>query len=440
MNLQDNVLVENILDRTFFQSWKNRNYLKDPYKYGNYSDLELQIDALCDLQCKYCYYTKYSKELYPTEMSKPRIVLENLEMILKWLSKNSFYPKFDLFSGELLYRDLGFQVVDRMLDWHIENQIKGGAVVIPTNFTFILDKDKTNRAEALLEKAKKHDTMLHLSASVDGKYCDVNRPLKNGLVRTDEYYDDLFQFCKKWGFSFHPMVYSEEIDKWIDNFLWFQENFERYGIDWKSLYLLEVRNAEWSKSQLKSFYKFIRFVINWTYKRANIDKEEFPKFAFKHKLFNLFSMFSTTGRGIGCSIQSTMQLRLGDLTTTLCHRNSYKALNLFRFKVEGGEIQGIESINPSLLITMFSAKTTNFPFCETCAIKDLCSSQCLGAMYEVNRDNFIPIPTVCALEHAKIAAVLDELKELNLLESFYEFSVNKRESLKLYDKEWGNKK
>jgi len=439
MNIQDNELVESILERTFFSAWKNQKHLENEYKYGNYSELELQITTACNQNCKYCYYSRYSKDLYPPQINRPKIILHNTDLMLDWLSKNSLYPKISLFSGEIFSTNVGFQVLEKAIDWHISNKIQRGMIVIPTNFTFILDKSKTNDVEYLLNKAVTNDVRVHLSASVDGKYCDENRPLRSGLDRTESYYDDLFMFCKKWGFSFHPMVYSGGIEKWTDNFLWFQENFIKHDIDWKSLYLLEVRNVEWNKQQLKEFYKFIRFVVGWSYQRSGVSKKEFPGFVFKHKLFNLFSLFSTTGRGIGCSIQSNMQVRLGDLTTTLCHRNAYKELNLFRFKVDNDEIVGIESINPALLISMYSAKTSNFPFCEHCAIKDLCSGQCLGAMYEINRDNFIPIPTVCALEHAKVAAILDELKELDIYKEFYEFAGSKRESLKLYDKEWGSK-
>jgi radical SAM protein with 4Fe4S-binding SPASM domain len=438
MNNHDNELIENILNRTFFKAWKNQKYLDDPYKYGNYGELELQITANCDLQCKYCYYQRYSKDLYPSKITKPKLVLKNLDMILKWLEKNSLYPKFNLFSGEIFSQKIGFQVLEKTINWHIKNSING-QIVIPTNFTFIFDKEKTKQIENLLNTAKENKIKIHLSASIDGKYCDENRPLRNKTVRTDEYYDNLFKFCKKWDYSFHPMIYNEKIEKWIDNFLWFQENFEKHDLDWKSLYLLEVRNKEWTKNQLKEFYKFIRFVIKWTYQKAKIPKEDFPKFTFQNKLFNLFSMFSTTGRGIGCSIQSTMQLRLGDLTTTLCHRNSYDELNLFKFKTDDTEITGIESINPSMLISMFSSKTKNFPFCEHCLINEFCSGQCLGSMYETNKDNFIVIPTVCALEHIKVAAILDELKELDLFTSFYDTITTKQNSLKLYDKEWGKK-
>jgi radical SAM protein with 4Fe4S-binding SPASM domain len=437
MNNQDNELIESILNRTFFTAWKNQKYLEDPYKYGNYSELELQVTAACNLQCKYCYYSKYSKDLYPPEISHPQTILNNTNLILEWLTNNSFYPKISLFSGELFSQKIGFQVLNKVINWHIENKISNGQIIIPTNFTFLFDKEKTKRIEFFLMKAAIHKINIYLSASIDGKYCDENRPLKNkNMIRTERYYNDVFQFCKKWNFSFHPMIYNEKIEKWIDNFLWFQENFEKHNLDWKSLYLLEVRNKEWTKPQLKEFYKFIRFIIKWSYHKSGLSKEQFSKFVLQHKLFNIFHIFTILGRGISCSIQSAMQLRLGDLTTTLCHRNAYKELNLFKFKTDK-HITGIETINTPMLISMFSSKNSNFPFCESCAIKEFCTGQCLGSMYETNKDNFIPIPTVCNLEHIKVAAIIDELKELDLLKFFYNINVSKRNSIKLYEQQWG---
>jgi len=436
MNNQNKEVLENILNRTFFSAWKKQNYLKKPELYSNYSELELQVSASCDQNCSYCYYAKYGKDLYPAKIATFNTILTNLIIILEWLQEKKLYPKISLFSGELFSRPVGFIVLDSIINWYKLNKIKS-EIIIPTNFSFILDKIKTQKIETMLEKAKKNKIGLFLSASVDGKYCDINRPFKKNIERTDKYYDDIFKFCKKWNFSFHPMIYSKNVEKWIDNFLWFQEIFEKHDIDWKSLYLLEVRNQEWTIQQIKDFYKFIRFVVQWSYKKSGVPKDQFPKFVFKNKLFNLFSMFARTGRGIGCSIQSTMQLRLGDLTTTLCHRNAYKELNLFKFNVKDNKISGIEDINLPLLISMYSAKSSNFPFCETCTINELCAGQCLGAMYEINQSNFIPIPSVCALEHVKVAAVLDELIDLDLFRFFYEEAIPKRESLKLYQKEWG---
>lgn len=441
-NRENDLVVKNILNRTFFSAWKDRNNLRFKDKYENYGKLELQLNANCNLNCKYCYYAKYSDQLYPKEISDSKTVLNNLSILLNWLEKNHYYPELDLFSGEALIQKVGLQAVEMILDWFIRNKENIpmnsnwydfiGILIIPTNFSWILDKEKAKEVDRLLTKAKENKISFWLSISIDGKYCDENRPFKNGTIRTEEYYRDIFLFAKKWNLSFHPMIYSHTIEKWKDNFLWFQDNFKNYGIDWDALYLLEVRNEEWSKKQLKEYYKFMRFLVKWSYEKINLPPKEFVKIVHKKILFNAFTIFGTNRRGISCSIQSFMQLRLGDLTTTLCHRNSYKGLNLFKFIVENNEITDIQALNPGMMIAMYSMDKKNQPWCETCPINSFCTGQCLGAMFETNQDNFMPIPTVCALEHAKVAAILDEIIELGLFDAYSEYYNGKENSFFIY--------
>lgn len=81
-------------------------------------------------------------------------------------------------------------------------------------------------------------------------------------------------------------------------------------------------------------YKFINsFVFNGAEGYDNINK------------MNLFNNIGRHGRGVGCSIQTTMQLRLGDLTVTPCHRQSYDAFNGFKFIKKDNEIVDIEPLN-----------------------------------------------------------------------------------------------
>ena len=174
--------------------------------------------------------------------------------------------------------------------------------------------------------------------------------------------------------------------------------------------------------------------MKWTWERVNgfVIPEKFPQFVFDQKLFNMFNIFSTTSRGLGCSMQSTVQIRLGDLTTSVCHRAAYKQHNLWKFKTENDQISGIEAINYNLAIAAASYDYRNSPYCNYCTIREFCPGQCLGSMYETNRDPFMPIPTVCALEHAKIAGILDELKDLGLWHHFYDWAQPKQKSIKLY--------
>ena len=420
-------LVKSLLDRTFFAGWKS-----DENKYANFSRLEIQVNAFCDLKCKYCYYTQHGKELYPAQIAKPKDVLKNLDILLHWLTENKYKPEIDIFSGELFSQKVGFNVLEMVLNWQIATKNHNN-IMIPSNMSFIFDDKKIIEVERFIEKAKKNKIKLSLSASVDGKYCDSNRPFRDGKIRDDEYYDKLFSFCSKHNFSFHPMVYSEGIEKWQDNFLWFQDNFKKHNMPWDSIYILEVRNDNWNVKQIKELYRFYRFLVKYSFENSRVAPQDFPKFTFDKKLFNLFSLFGQTGRGIGCSIQSDIQLRLGDLTHLFCHRASYKHHAMWKFKVENDKIIGVEAIKPELFITMLSSVSSAFPYCETCVLKNLCSGQCLGSMYETNGELFVPIPSVCAAEHAKISAVLDEVYDLGLLPAFYDFS-SKKKDLKLYYK------
>jgi radical SAM protein with 4Fe4S-binding SPASM domain len=354
---------------------------------------------------------------------------------LNWLEKNGLQPTLEPFSGELFVQEVGFQAVEKLIDWQIKLGIKT-PISIPTNASFLLpgQESKADRVEALMQKAHNSDIRLFLSLSVDGKFIEnENRPLKNNKLKDDEFWDRVFTYAKKWGLAFHPMVYSETIDKWIGNFLWFQSMFDKYDIPWLDIYLLEVRNAHWTKEQLNHLYQFFKFLVGWTFKRSGQDAAAFPRWSFENHTFNVFSPFASVGRGTGCSVQSTVQLRLGDLTHSVCHRASYKPHEMWRFKVENDEITDIEVLNADLLFAWAAAEQMNFPLCESCYLKYVCTGQCWGSMYETNNTLFTPIPTVCAVEHAKMKGVYDGLIENNLFEHFYSFcNREKGMSMRIY--------
>lgn len=427
---QDNRLVESFLNRTFFSGWQNSHQPQ----FANYVSLELQINSRCDLACRYCYYSKFGHHLYPESISEDSLVLRNLDLLLEWLSKNCMNPEIEIFSGEPFSQEIGFTVLEKLIDWGIKNRLCF-PITVPTNFTFIFDQSKTERLNSLIKKGLDNQISVRLSASIDGKFYDnINRPMVNGRQRDEEYYNEVFKFCKQWNFSFHPMIYSHLIERWKENFLWFQSKFEEFGFHFSTLYLLEVRNKNWTVKQIREFYKVIRFIVNWVYDKSGLHGEEFVRFVFSGKLLNLFSILSTNHRGVGCSVQSNVQLRLGDLMVSVCHRTAYKPFNLWKFTANEHEITGVEAINPNLMLTVASLDTRNMPICECCLVRELCIGQCLGSMFETNGDPFMPIPTVCALEHAKIAAILDGIWDIGEMGHFYNISMRKKkDSIRLIE-------
>jgi len=257
------------------------------------------------------------------------------------------------------------------------------------------------------------------------------------LKYDDSFYDKLFRFSKDFNVGFHPMIYSNGIEKWKDNFLWFQEMFKKYDLPFHNLYLLEVRNKEWNIKQCQEFEKFVNFLVKWTWEKCDKDVEKISNFIFKEKGFNILtSSLSTVGRGIGCSVQSTMMLRLGDLKFSPCHRTSYDFMNAGEFVVKDGKIDNISSINPSLFFTINGINISSLPMCSICPISNFCTGGCLGSQYETTGDPFSPIPTVCRMELYKIRGLFRGYEEIGIMPKILNMiNKDKVESYKICKKE-----
>ncbi len=407
-------LLNSFLERTFFKTWGNQSEGLE-----NFRTLELFLNTKCNLKCSYCYLANYGDELYPSRLQDDKKVLTNLQILLDWLLDRKLAPKLELFSGEPFAQKVSLQALRMILDKFENAENKPKTIVIPTNFTFILNKALTGKIEGLIKRSREAGIPIRLSASIDGKHCEANRPFRSSKSdpRDDDYYDKVFAFVKKWGFSFHPMIYSIHIDRWPSNFLWFQEMLRKHDIPWANIYLLEVRNKEWSRSSILGFEEFIKFLTRWTFLvPCHGNAQEFMRFIFKRGFNILQSPLTSIGRGIGCSIQSTIHVRLGDLAIVPCHRTSYEPFVSGHFVVDARRITGIRANNPELFIGIISLQGRNQPMCELCLIKHLCSGGCLGSQFEVTGDLFSPIPSVCQLEHAKIRAMITAYKELKVFD------------------------
>ena len=325
---ENSVLIENYLNRVPYKEWKE-----------NKGVVEFILSPDCDHACKYCYFNRH-KDLFPNGANY-KTILENLRKTIDWFHKMEFNPKeVEVFSGEIFSTPEGFESVEMILA-----SFPLSTVVVPTNMSFIFDDEKIKKVEGLFSKGK-----LILSASVDGKYMEENRPIIDGRIRDDEYYDKLFKFASKYNIGFHPMVYSNGIERWKDNFLWFQEMFIKYGIDWKrNLYLLEVRNKEWTQPQIREFSKFVEFVFDWSWNKVN-DKKEFMKIFKKESFFNIINICKT-GRGLPCGLQMGPKIRIFDMKVFPCHRTMYDAHELYQFTED---FHVSDKCNPELMFaTLF---------------------------------------------------------------------------------------
>jgi radical SAM protein with 4Fe4S-binding SPASM domain len=403
------IIINSFYNRTFFNSWQQDEI-------DNYNNIELVTTDACSLACKYCYFAKYGDKLFTPESRDPDNIFEGFKKVLEWMTRNNYHPVINFFSGEFFQQEVNVKIIYYLLD-HIPPGVT--QVVIPVGGSFMLYNDGSELIE-LQKKFKEKGVYLSFSLSVDGKYMDQNRPVKDKSPRDDTYYDKIFKFAKETRSGFHPMVYSEGIENWEKNFLWFQEKFKEFGLPWSNIYLLDVRNNNWSDTQLEDFGKFIKFLVHWLWDKSKQDKDVFMRNIFQKGNFNILGgPFGTIGRGIGCGIQGNFLIRLGDLSSFPCHRLMRDIFKIGEFNQdEEGKLTDLKADNIELGILIKSTDRKSWPHCETCLIKNLCVGQCLGSCHETHGDVFAPIPVVCKLEHIKLFSIIEAFKEIDIYKTY----------------------
>lgn len=430
-SIENASLFKKFLEVTFFKAWKSAKRIECEDGAGakyyscnvtseveNYPSLEMALDYRCDLRCKYCYYKRHGKDLFSGEEVRPENILSNTKKLMDFIYENQMTPQLGIFSGEAFILPHIWDVFDIIYDTlkKYDEVKRPNAIVIPTNCSFLVDGNEKIK-ERVLEYIKKFaeiKVLMPLSASIDGPLLDVeNRAPASRKERYNEnFYNNVKFFHDNFNMGVHPMVYSNRIENWIDNFLWFYDKF-------KNIYLLEVRNTEWTEEQCWNLYYFLKFLIHFLYKECGRDKERLINFLKKQHSFNILnSPFVTTGRGLGCSIQSSLELNMNNLAVMTCHRTSYKELLAGYLKIEDAKNFDFEPANVELYIAMQSTQSKQIAPCNVCPISKLCNGTCLGANYEATGDLFTADPAVCRMEHLKVAGIINALKEVNLLDYF----------------------
>src|SRR5574344_455826 len=249
---KDSIENQELLDLLIDRYWMNGKIAK----HDGFIPIEVIVTGECNQSCAYCYYTNHINEIYPKNMCDFNVLKENFIKVLSWIDAMEKPVCLDLFSGEFFVQKIGYEILDILLN--VDHNIK--AVMIPTNFSFCNDNEMMLNIEKYIEKFNDKGIALNFSASFDGLYGDKYRPwskqldIKVNCEYNDNFYDNVFSFCKKHNIGFHPMLYSKSISNWKENFLWFQEKFSEYNINWWNLYLLEVRNDNWSNKDCFDLY------------------------------------------------------------------------------------------------------------------------------------------------------------------------------------------
>lgn len=406
--------------------------MKNWQEYTDKTHLEIMISPKCNLNCKYCYLRRFEDGLYPEDIYDEEKIFENTIKIIHWLGKNNYRPELNLFSGELFAQSIGYRIMDEVLKIYTEHPeySRPAAIIIPSNFTFILSDELTKKVEYYIEEFKKQQVNIGLSASLDGLYMEnINRAYNDcktdmqiSGARNQAFYDKVFAFCKKHGCGLHPMIYSNNIENWKKNFDWFMEMHDKHNIDWRTLYLLEVRDYNWNREQIEQYADLLVHMLNYAYDRCQREGHDFISYFYKRNennhwnmAFNiLFSLFCKTGTGVSCSLQNSVMIRAADMKHFPCHRLSYPEFLLGKFDIDDDYNGKYTCENMELMIGMYSFDPKTQPICSDCTINTMCVHGCHGSQYETNKETFVPIPSVCNLFYKKVYTIVNWFIEKEL--------------------------
>lgn len=421
---ENDKLLFDILDQTFFVYWKENNLLTDMNN-DKPRGLQINVTYACNQKCEYCYLIKYGDQLYPKELDQQDLILANLKILLSWFSEN--YPNLDLldiFTGEIWQAQFGLDLLQTILDY--KGNIKLKTIMIPSNMSFLLDSEQTKKIQNYIDLFQKQNIRIMFSSSVDGLYIeDYTRPLNNkSMVRDQAFYDRLFEFNKKNKYAVHPMLSAYAIEHWKENYLWWYKQCSKYDIPFLThVMLLEVRNDDWTDAKIESYLEFLNFQFDFVYNEIfHKDRKLMMRYVFGIGQGDTAYQGLLWGRNddrMTCSISNHLAVRLGDLSICPCHRTSYPQFLYGNFVVEDGKIIGLHANNPQLATHLLCTNMKNGIFgCDDCIYTDICLRQCLGSCYENNNDLLIPLLGVCHFFHNKFKTLLALMEQNGLIDEY----------------------
>lgn len=423
----NDLTFNNFLEHYYYDTWR---------KNSTFSSIEIIFSPKCNLKCAYCYVNKNNENIYDTECFNEEQCLKNVKLLLEFLSKKEAMPILDIFSGELFAQEAGYHLIETILDFfetHPEAK-RPPYIIVPTNGTFIHNDILTKKIADYKQRFINTGTRLFLSYSIDGKYADQHsRKYKSNLdinlnyPLDDNYYEKLFSFMAEQNDLPHPMIAPENIDYWIENFLWFEEMMEKNSIPVEELYMLEVRNFNWTPKKIQKFIEFEEFLLKHMYEKYNYNKEQFIQWltstSDKTSLIGftlLGNIYTQNLTGTGCTLGKQLMIRADDLKVFPCHRLTYPDMEIGHFIPDKDNILKFVTYRPELGIALSAYTPRRNNLCKNCNIQFLCLNQCAGSCYEVTGDMFTPIPSVCNFEYAKAKTFFKVLIDLNLINLFIE--------------------
>lgn len=436
---ENDQLLKDLLDMRFFSVWRERDkqlmrpdfdQLQSDRSLWDSTMLELYLTAACNQKCEYCYLQTYQDKLYPKEAGcyDFKRILKNTRILLDWCREQEFHiGNLDVFTGEILHTQFGLDVIDLIID-EIKNGLKIDCIMWASNMSFLLNEEQTWRIQSRIDTLRELTSPLILSASVDGYVIEErSRPLNSKKIKPESFYEDLFIFCKRNNYKFHPMVAACNIHWWKENFDWWVRKLDEYdfGTFLQNVMALEVRNNDWTEEAIQDYNNFMDYMIEYQLQLYNGDIKKLAycivadSRGFDKRDFSTYVPWAMVHSMdfTSCTLSHTLTVRPGDLVIAPCHRTAYPQLLYGKFIVENDKIVDIKAINPSMAIkTLMVNYKSGTHGCDSCPYNDYCLRGCLGSQMENMGDPWYPIPGVCNFQRRKYAHLLYKFNQLGIID------------------------
>ena len=409
-------LLSTIVDKMFFEPWKNRDS-------ESFTGLELIVSRKCNLKCKYCYYTNHGKELIPDELDNDtQKMLSNVSTLLQSLASHGIYPpSLSIFGGEALSISTYSQLFDTLYQFCSEAARSGKKTSIgfPTNTVLLLNDAYRELLVKQYTRFQRINAEISYSVSTDGKYCDpLSRPTAAGNDPYDNnYYKTVRAFSKEVHAGFHPMIAPENIGAWKKNLDWYMDYIFN-NVESGAFYLLEVRNDNWTDQNLIDLREFVLYLGQKLLALYGTKEALATDLLARGSIFNMYRSYSTIlNRGLTCSLQTQLYLRAADMAVVPCHRLSYP--EYISGYLDPSTLE-LSAENVEVYIAELQANKLQLPQCATCDINYLCSGPCLGANVETTGTLFTPAPTMCRMEHTLQLSLIESFMDIGIIDSIIE--------------------